>query len=136
MITMSIDTVHAFSERRLIVAFGEPGSPSFLMLEDAVRQARCRLIDRDVDVVFIDANELRAIEPGATDSRTVRRAMVAWSEGSEQAIDFELVLIGKDGGVKSRQRDPAVLDDLLDRIDAMPMRRAEVRRAGGVDRNC
>jgi len=137
MLVMTADTARAFSPRRLIVAFGESGSPSFLVLEEAVRQVRCRLVDRDVDVVFIDLQELRAIEPGTTDSDIVRRAMAVRSNASDRTDGFELVLIGKDGSVKSRQRDPAALDTLLDLIDTMPMRRAEVRRAGGkVDRDC
>jgi len=130
---MSSANASAFSDRRLIVAFGEPGSAPFLQLADAVEQARCQLIDRDVDVIFIDATELLAVDPGASDSPTVQRALAALPM---QATGFELVLIGKDGGVKWRQDDPAALSAMLERIDAMPMRRAEMRRAGGADRDC
>jgi len=43
---------------------------------------------------------------------------------------IEVVLIGKDGGVKSR--DPKLdLEALFARIDAMPMRRAERREQAG-----
>jgi hypothetical protein len=39
---------------------------------------------------------------------------------------FEIVLIGKDGGVKSRS-EKAELAELFELIDSMPMRRAEMR---------
>ena len=47
--------------------------------------------------------------------------------------DFEVVLIGKDGGVKARTSDPGALQDFLALIDTMPMRRAEMRSRGDAD---
>jgi hypothetical protein len=41
---------------------------------------------------------------------------------------FEVVLVGKDGTVVLRRRQPVPLAELFDRIDAMPMRRDELRR--------
>ena len=41
---------------------------------------------------------------------------------------FELALVGKDGGVALRQRCAVTLAELFARIDAMPMRRAELRK--------
>jgi hypothetical protein len=41
--------------------------------------------------------------------------------------DFAVVLVGKDGGEKLRSTEPLRSRDLLDRIDAMPMRRREMR---------
>lgn len=41
---------------------------------------------------------------------------------------FEVVLVGKDGTVVLRRHGPLALSDLFTRIDAMPMRRAEMRR--------
>lgn len=40
---------------------------------------------------------------------------------------FEVVLIGKDGGVKRRSATPLAAADLIASIDAMPMRRAGER---------
>ena len=39
---------------------------------------------------------------------------------------FEVLLIGKDGGVKLRQRQPVAAETLFATIDAMPMRRREM----------
>lgn len=38
------------------------------------------------------------------------------------------VLVGKDGGVKEKAHFPVAPDTIFDRIDAMPMRRAELKK--------
>ena len=43
---------------------------------------------------------------------------------------FTLILVGKDGGEKKRANELVALEDLFGLIDRMPMRRAEMRRAG------
>ncbi|MGP4128622.1 DUF4174 domain-containing protein [Pantoea tagorei] len=40
---------------------------------------------------------------------------------------FEVVLVGKDGGVKVRQTTPLSSEELLSTIDRMPMRKADLR---------
>lgn len=40
---------------------------------------------------------------------------------------FEVILVGKDGGVKMRQKTPVTSEDLLSTIDRMPMRKANLR---------
>ena len=44
---------------------------------------------------------------------------------------FEAVLVGKDGTVKGRWNRPVTLPELFSLIDAMPMRRQEMRARGG-----
>lgn len=44
-----------------------------------------------------------------------------------------LILIGKDGGVKARQTEKSDVQALLDLIDTMPMRQAEIRRSHASD---
>jgi hypothetical protein len=46
------------------------------------------------------------------------------------AEGFAVVLVGKDGGVKRRETAPLALDSLYSTIDAMPMRRREMREDG------
>ena len=41
--------------------------------------------------------------------------------------DFEVILIGLDGGVKLRQTELLTLEKLFTLIDGMPMRRSEIR---------
>ncbi len=44
--------------------------------------------------------------------------------------EFNLVLIGKDGGVKYRSQQATETRDIFSTIDAMPMRQNEMRRQG------
>lgn len=41
---------------------------------------------------------------------------------------FEIILIGKDGGVKKRKTSLMQTDELFGIIDSMPMRQSEMRR--------
>jgi hypothetical protein len=42
--------------------------------------------------------------------------------------NFEVFLIGLDGGIKIKQTKPITLEELYQKIDAMPMRRSELRK--------
>ncbi len=46
------------------------------------------------------------------------------------AQDFTFVLVGKDGGEKLRSNCPITLQKLYATIDAMPMRKAEMKQQG------
>jgi hypothetical protein len=45
-----------------------------------------------------------------------------------QHDDFQVLLIGKDGGVKLRRTTPIPIKELFDTIDSMPMRQDEARQ--------
>lgn len=49
------------------------------------------------------------------------------TEKYEFSDNFEVFLIGLDGGVKLRQKEILTADKLFQTIDSMPMRRAEIR---------
>lgn len=49
--------------------------------------------------------------------------------------DFVFILMGKDGTVKLRAKEPVSSDDLFSLIDSMPMRKEEMRRKAGQSRN-
>lgn len=40
---------------------------------------------------------------------------------------FKLILVGLDGGKKLKKSEPITISELIDKIDSMPMRRAEIR---------
>jgi len=46
----------------------------------------------------------------------------------EKTSDFEIILIGLDGGVKLRQKEILKTKKLFDLIDSMPMRQAKLRK--------
>lgn len=57
-----------------------------------------------------------------------------WVNGSnffeafkDSELNFKVILIGLDGGIKINQSEVLSLDELFNTIDAMPMRRSELR---------
>lgn len=74
--------------------------------------------ERDLKVIRLVGTE----GPAGVDVQALRERL------SLPPDRFEVVLVGKDGTTVLRRRQPVALDDLFDRIDAMPMRRDEIRR--------
>lgn len=81
------------------------------------------LTDRDLVLLHLGKNE------GIWGKKTISPASVAAIRKQLQIGEQEstLVLIGKDGGVKLRQAFPVPRAQLYGLIDAMPMRRQEMK---------
>ena len=112
--------------RRLVLA--RAATPAALdALERLVAERACELAERDTDVYRVSGRSLVPLsgEAAALDE-TARETLLGKMDGADDGV--ELVLIGKDGGVKERAEDVAALDAFLGAIDAMPMRRAERAR--------
>lgn len=81
----------------------------------------------DRDLVIFDINESLANDPHGNllDKRTVQQFRVYYKVKQNS---FEVILIGKDGGEKLRTDNEILkLSTLFSTIDAMPMRRREMR---------
>ncbi len=78
-----------------------------------------------------DLLEFRLVEdgPGEAENGPVSPRESARLRRAFDVVDgsFALVLVGKDGGAKFRSDEPLPARDIFDRIDAMPMRRREMR---------
>lgn len=57
-----------------------------------------------------------------------RKSAVLYDKYKKSGTPFELILIGLDGGIKSRNTKFLPCKDLFAIIDAMPMRQNEIRR--------
>jgi hypothetical protein len=127
-----------YSDRRQIIVFAIPASDTGEIIQRTVETLRCQLVNRDTDVRYVDITELP--DAGTTSTDEKREKPRALEElallRSEARPEFEMVLIGKDGGVKARTRDPAALENFLALIDTMPMRRAELQSRGSDDAAC
>ncbi|WP_337270991.1 DUF4174 domain-containing protein [Oryzifoliimicrobium ureilyticus] len=79
------------------------------------------LAERDLVVLQIGRDELRTLygDKRRTNPKAVRQ------EANITGEAFQLILIGKDGGVKLRRDQPVSADEIFSIIDVMPMRRAE-----------
>lgn len=79
----------------------------------------------------IDVRKSKYLVKNAHDQDGSKSTWVANSEIYKRYAlkgeDFTIVLIGLDGGIKLRQPEVISRQKLFDRIDAMPMRRAEIK---------
>ncbi len=135
---LAVSSLADFSNRRQIIVFATPESQSGKAIQHSIDTLRCQLIDRDTDVRFVDVTELPDEEATSTNEERDKHGVLAKLARlrSDERPDFEVVLIGKDGGVKARTNDPSSLEDFLALIDTMPMRRAEMRSQGGSVGGC
>ena len=115
--------------RRIIVAFGEDGDPSVEQFLELVRENSCELNDRDLDVYLVSSHGLASATPEAPelDADAVQSLT---SLRHLTSTEFEMVLVGKDGGVKARAEVPTELPQFLILIDGMPMRQRELEERG------
>lgn len=88
----------------------------------ALRSVRAAVDDRDI-AWFVSAGCEVVSNQGAVSSSLARDIKMLFEHAGS---DERVLLIGKDGGIKSRESS-LNLDAIFDRIDAMPMRRREMR---------
>lgn len=107
----------------------EAGRAALHAFRTAVEAAMEDVRDRDLLIVPVgDLPDADRPLPLAAVLTVAERQAVRRRLGLEGRLP-QLVLIGKDGGVKARQSEHAFdLAGLLALIDTMPMRRAETRR--------
>ncbi len=100
-------------KRRVVLSFSAAEStPERISLLRQIEQYQCEFDDRQM--VHID------LIAGSTDHLLLSRQF------SIPDMDFNLVLLGKDGDVKLLTSQPS-LENLLTLIDTMPMRQREMR---------
>lgn len=98
--------------RLFVVLAPSPEDPSYLRQADLLRGSEVGFAERDLARLdLFDAGG------GAVEARRL------YGTGG----GFACVLVGKDGGVKHRAREPVAPEKLYALVDAMPMRRREMR---------
>ncbi|GJE62483.1 DUF4174 domain-containing protein [Methylobacterium trifolii] len=109
------DPLRAYRGTRRVLVLSAPNAddPRLGAQRQALASARPGLTERDLLVV-------EAIGPGSQAS-SLRRAL------DLPAGAFRAVLVGKDGGAKLTSPEPIPPQALFSTIDAMPMRRDEMR---------
>ena len=98
---------------RLVVVVAQPGDPRAVQQHAALQQAAAALRERDVVVQDLSPEAARRDRPEL---------------GVNPQAAFELLLVGKDGGVKLRRGTPVAAAEITGLIDTMPMRQSEMRR--------
>lgn len=86
--------------------------------------SRAGLVERDVALIWVIANNV-SIDGGPGLRQTAAALRARYGVGP---TEFKAVLVGKDGGVKLATSSAIRAESLYLTIDAMPMRRDEMRR--------
>ena len=112
--------------RRLLVLTAD--GPEAAVQRSLVAAEQEGLEERDLTVLQVGAEVDFVVGRGTT-------APLPSAAAFRQRFDlpdrvFQVVLVGKDGGVKLRRDEPLAPRDLWAVIDAMPMRMREMRRTG------
>lgn len=100
-----------------------PGTADSASVESEIEDSLDEIQERDL-VYFILAETPRTNAPGHLEADTAQRLA---SEYRLHGDGLTAVLIGKDGTEKLRMRDALDLDRIFRVIDAMPMRKREMR---------
>ena len=114
-----------WKRRVLVLQAPAADDPRLLRQLAQVTDSRAAFEERDLLlIVLAGCDGARAGERRlGRDEVAALRARLDLPEGG-----FALRLVGKDGGVKRAAAEPVPLRVLYEQIDAMPMRRAEMRR--------
>jgi hypothetical protein len=98
---------------RLVVVVGLANDPRVRQQTAGFDRDAAALRERDVVVQQITPEAARRERPEL---------------GVGSGLTFEVLLVGKDGGVKLRRETPVSASEINALIDTMPMRREEMRR--------
>ena len=116
---------------RLLLLFAPDAGDARLVRQEAMlREARTGLSERDQVVLRIAGGRVDALVGAAPEGAQALadELRARFGVGREE---FAVVLVGKDGGAKRREGAPVAPEALFATIDAMPMRRREMRADDG-----
>ncbi len=106
-------TAAAQSPHRLVIIVASAADPRTAQQRKILEQDTTSLRERDVAVQNLTPEAARRNRPDL---------------GVSEHSTFEVLLVGKDGGVKLRRDEPVTASEIVALIDSMPMRQEEMRR--------
>eukprot|EP00903_Cladosiphon_okamuranus_P000911 g909.t1 len=113
----------AWKHRVLVVFAKDADDPALTDQRRQLSRFEPGLLDRDMAVIEVVGGAAKTcIGP---DLKLTGPALVSYARKSGNA--FEVMLFGKDTGMKLRSGKPVTANDLFTLIDKMPMRRQEMR---------
>lgn len=127
-----VDLEEYLWKNRLVLIFAPSKEDNFYLKQKSEFEGKSdELEDRDILVIelFKAGRSMMAEIPITTKQQSFLRKKF------EIVDDFVFILIGKDGTIKLRAKQPVLSDDLFGLIDSMPMRKEEMRRKASQSRN-
>ena len=121
---------YQWHNRLLLLLAPDASAPAVAQARDNLERRFEEVVDRDLLVIqlFFNGQSLVGDRP-ITVSEAAQLRLELGIDPDEQV----LVLIGKDGGVKRRAPLLTDLQEIFTQIDAMPMRRNEIRERNQTD---
>jgi len=125
-VALSMDLNQFQWKNRLLFIFApQEGDSVSSTLQSEISAQQGQVSERDLIVLKIFESGPSYLENSQLDSR----AAAAIRNGFAAPLGrFTCILVGKDGGVKLRRNAQVKLAEIFDLIDAMPMRRQEMRQ--------
>lgn len=117
-------TAYKWKNRPLVVFAPSESDPGLTRQRGIVSALRPAFQDRAIVIVYVVGDRVSA-EMGRAPA--VSAADLRARYGVERSA-FRVLLVGKDGGVKLTSGSPMAAATLFSTIDAMPMRRNEMRK--------
>ena len=112
LIIMLLTSFNTFQDKRQLLIFTDNADNSYLKEQQKILNADPKGIkDRDIEVRVFYLNRDKA----KFEEKNIKGT-------------FTVILVGKDGGDKMRTSKPIVLQKLYSTIDAMPMRKSEMKQ--------
>lgn len=116
-------TKHRWKDRLILVFSNTSGNPSAVEQLARFKDEMKGMEERDLLVYCITPK--RVIGPKGESEMTADWFYKYYKVGKDE---FNVILIGKDGGEKLRSEELIPPEKIFELIDTMPMRRAEMRR--------
>ena len=113
-------------KNRLLFLFAEDANnPFFKNLQSQIRAQKAEVDDRDLIVFEVPAQgpaRMNTSPLNKKEADSIRNHFAVPSNA------FNLILVGKDGGIKLKRSDPVDLREVFGLIDSMPMRQREMQQ--------
>ncbi len=118
----AMDSLSALEwKNRVIVVLGKRDDPKLDRQIALLESQKEELADRDMVIIRVSGEDARTVYGKASvlDASAIRK------EAHVSGDRFQVLLLGKDGGVKLRSDSVVRNVEIFDLIDSMPMRNAE-----------
>jgi hypothetical protein len=119
-----------WKNRLLFLLAPNRNHPMFDSLHNSLSAQKAEVADRDL-VIF----EILESDPSSMNSKYLasEAALSLRKRYKVNQDEFAVLLVGKDGGIKLNRQNETRLEDIFALIDAMPMRREEMRQKIRID---
>ncbi len=123
--TTALDLDQYRWQNRIVFIFAKEKTDDFEKSVEPLSTLSKEILDRDLKIIRILENGKSVINDVQLSRQQVVELVETYKPNDKETVT---ILIGKDGGEKYRQSGVTDWQEIFRRIDAMPMRRAEMRQ--------